>query len=409
MNIRHLRAPATFDDVETPYLLLDLERVLANLARLRRAFAGLQPRVCYAVKANGDPRLLAALHAAGCGFDVASLAEIRQLQALGVPTADLLFSSTVKLPGHIREAHARGVDCFAFDSQTEVAKLAQLAPGARVLVRLDVPHQGSRWPLGGKFGVPSGEALDLLRLAAASGLRPCGVTFHVGSQCLRPETWHDAIRVAGQVWHAARRAGLALQLVNLGGGLPARYTEPVPGVAEIGARIRSWATATFGPDAAYALEPGRCLVADAGTLVTTVIGKAQRQGKPWLFVDQSIYAGLLEVIGGWTYPMATAKDHLPKRRVTLAGPSCDSTDILAADAELPDLDVGDRIWLQAAGAYTTSYREYNGLSFPSVLVADSGRRWSRSPAPEQSDAGTTARCTACGTGSTPRWLSPALT
>lgn len=366
-------APAVFYDVETPCLLLDVERVLANLARLRSAFAALRPRVFYAAKANGDPRLLAALHAAGCGFDVASLNEIRRLQALGVPAADLTFSATVKLPGHIREARARSVDCFAIDNQSEVAKLAHLAPGAKVIVRLEVPHRGSRWPLSGKFGLPANEAVDLLRLAAASGLRPYGVTFHVGSQCLRPETWHDAIRVCGQVWHAAREAGLPLRLVNLGGGLPARYTEDVPAVAEVGALIQRWAPDTFGPDAEYAIEPGRCLVADAGTLVTTVIGKAQRRGKPWLFVDQSIYAGLLEVLGGWTYPLTTRKDHLPRRHVTLAGPSCDSTDILAADVALPDLDVGDQILLHTAGAYTTSYQNYNGLSFPQVVITESPR------------------------------------
>jgi ornithine decarboxylase len=363
------RAPATFYDIGTPRLLLDVEQVLANLARLRSAFALLRPRIFYAAKANRDPRLLAALHAAGCGFDVASLSEIRLLQALDVPAADLTFSATVKLPAHIQEAHARGIDCFAIDNRSEVAKLARLAPGVRVIVRLDVPHRGSRWPLGGKFGARESEAVDLFRLAAVSGLRPYGVTFHVGSQCLRPETWHDAISVSGRVWHAAREAGLALRLVNLGGGFPARYTEDVPGVAEIGAQVLQWAASTFGPGTEYAIEPGRFLVADAGTLVMTVIGKAERQGKPWLFVDQSIYAGLLEVIGGWTYRMTTRKDHLPKHRVTLAGPSCDSTDVLAADTALPDLDVGDQILLHTAGAYTTSYRDYNGLSFPQVVVA----------------------------------------
>ena len=371
--MQYVHAPAVVYDVETPCLLLDVEQVVANLAGLRSAFGALRPRVFYATKANGDPRLLAALHAAGCGFDVASLNEIRRLQALGVPATDLTFSATVKLPDHIREAHARGLECFAIDNPTEVAKLAHLAPGAKVIVRLEVPHQGSRWPLGGKFGLPADEAVDLLRLAAARGLRPHGVTFHVGSQCLRPETWYDAIRLSGRVWHAARSAGLALRLVNLGGGLPARYTEDVPAVAEIGALIQRWAPDAFGPDAAYAIEPGRSLVADAGTLVTTVIGKAHRRGKPWLFVDQSIYAGLLEVIGGWTYPMTTCKDRLPKRRVTLAGPSCDSTDILAADVALPDLDVGDQILLHTAGAYTTSYQDYNGLSFPQVVITESPR------------------------------------
>jgi ornithine decarboxylase len=126
----------------------------------------------------------------------------------------------------------------------------------------------------------------------------------------------------------------------------------------------------------YAFEPGRSLVADAGTLVTSVIGKATRGGKPWVFVDLSIYAGLLEVIGDWSYPIRTAKDHLPRRRVTLAGPSCDSTDILAKDVALPELEVGDRLELLSAGAYTTSYQMYNGLAFPDTLyVGDEAQAW----------------------------------
>ena len=355
--------------VETPYLVLDLERVRANLEAVRSSFSRLRPGIFYATKANGDPAVLSTLHQSGCGFDVASLAEIVRLQDLGVPASKLVFSSTVKLPGHIAQAYARGVDRFAFDSAAEVAKLARYAPGARVIVRLDVAPTGSRWPLAGKFGVPPAEAVELLLLAQQSGLAPYGITFHVGSQCMRPETWLDALDQAGQVWDAARRTGIELRSVNLGGGIPSRYTEDVPGVAEIGRTVVHRALALFGPGVEYMIEPGRSLVADAGTLVTEVIGKAVRRGKPWVFVDQSIYAGLLEVIGGWTYPIVSERDHLPKQRTTLAGPTCDSTDILAADVDLPDLEVGDRLMLLTAGAYTASYREYNGFAFPSVVTA----------------------------------------
>jgi ornithine decarboxylase len=138
-------------------------------------------------------------------------------------------------------------------------------------------------------------------------------------------------------------------------------------VAAIGALASQAALRTFGPDVEYAFEPGRSLVADAGTLVTRVVGKAVRGGKRWVFVDLSIYAGLLEVIGGWSYPIRTDRDHQPKHRVTLAGPSCDSTDILAEDVALPELEVGDRLELLSAGAYTTSYQTYNGLTFPTTV------------------------------------------
>jgi ornithine decarboxylase len=350
----------------TPRLELDLSQVAANLERLQDAFAALGPRLYYAVKANNDPRVLATVRDAGCAFDVASIWEVRELRDLGVDGSDVTFSATVKIPSHIEEAFACGVDRFAFDSPTELDKLARLAPGARVTVRIEVPHEGSAWPLAGKFGVPHAEAAPLLAYAQSLGLRPYGVTFHVGSQCLRPETWLEAIELCGRVWRDARDRGIQLRMVNLGGGLPARYTEHVPAARHIGELASRACLRIFGRNVEYAFEPGRALVADAGTLVTSVIGKAVRHGRPWVFVDLSIYAGLLEVIGGWSYAMRTSRDHLPKQRVTLAGPSCDSTDILAQDIALPDLEVGDQIELLTAGAYTTSYERYNGLAFPAI-------------------------------------------
>ncbi|HEV8635879.1 MAG TPA: type III PLP-dependent enzyme, partial [Chloroflexota bacterium] len=271
----------------------------------------------------------------------------------------------------VAEAHTCGIRRFAFDSAAEVAKIADHAPGAQVVLRLEVPHTGSRWPLAGKFGARPSEALGLLRLARASGLDPSGLTFHVGSQCLRAETWLDALDVCARVWTGAAAAGIRLRVVNVGGGLPTRYTEDVPGVAAIADRIVPRVFEAFGSDVEFAIEPGRYLVGDAGTIVTTVVGKASRRGKPWVYVDLGIYSGLLEVVGGWTYPMLTERDYLPKRRATLAGPSCDSTDILAQDVELPDLEIGDRLLLFSAGAYTTSYREYNGFPFPDVVATTS--------------------------------------
>jgi ornithine decarboxylase len=358
--------PTSLSNARTPRLELDLDRVAANLEQLQSAFAALNPKLYYAVKANNDPRVLAIVRDAGCGFDVASVYEVRELQHLGVAGSEMTFSATVKIPGHIEEAFARGIDRFAFDSPTELEKLARLAPGSRVTVRIEVPHEGSAWPLADKFGVPHGEAGALLEYAQTLGLRPYGVTFHVGSQCVRPESWLDAIELCGHVWRDAAARGIRLRLVNLGGGVPARYTAHVPAPRDIGELASAAALKTFGPDVEYAFEPGRSLVADAGTLVTRVIGKAVRHGRPWVFVDLSIYAGLLEVIGGWSYTMRTKRDDQPLQQVTLAGPSCDSTDVLAQDIALPELEVGDQIELLTAGAYTTSYERYNGLTFPTI-------------------------------------------
>lgn len=369
--------------VETPCLVLDLERVQNNVRALRAAFSSLSPRIFYSVKASSEPSVLTALAEQGCGFDVASSGEIECLERSGVMIAsDVCFSSTVKIPSHIASAHLRGIDKFAFDSEDEILKLARYAPGSKAILRLDVPHMGSRWPLAGKFGASPSEAPGLLRLAAEHGLNPYGLTFHVGSQCMRADTWLEAIAICGRVWQQAKSAGLALKSINLGGGIPATYTEDVPHVAEIGEEIARRAKETFDEDVLYAVEPGRFIVADAGTMIVTVIGQAVRKGRKWVFVDLSIYAGLLEVYGGWTYPVITNKDHLPKRRVTLAGPTCDSTDILALDIELPDLEVGDRLALLTAGAYTTAYQAYNGFRFPQVVTMPAKTRMAElTPAP----------------------------
>lgn len=360
---------AEWASVETPFLLLDADRIEANVSAVRRAFGLLSPHIFYSMKANPEPVVVETLDRMGAGFDVASIAEIRRLRDAGVSPDRAIFSSPIKIPSHIAEAFALGVDRFAFDSETELEKLAEHAPGSRVILRLEVPAKGSRWPLAGKFGVPAEDATALLVRARDHGLRPHGLTFHVGSQCLRPESWSDAIEICRGVWADAAAEGIALELLNLGGGLPKHYSEDVPDLTTIGRHaVQAIIDAQFGPGVTYAIEPGRFVTADAGALTATVIGKAVRHGRPWVYVDLSIYSGLLEVIGGWEYPVVTERDGAPRQMTTLAGPTCDSTDVLMRDIELPDLQVGDRIMLLQAGAYTVGYREYNGFAFPSVQV-----------------------------------------
>lgn len=359
--------------VETPLLVLDLDRVGANSDLIRSAFGPLRPRLYYSVKANSEIRLLSFLYRRGWGFDVASIGEINLLRQIGVPGEDMTFSATIKKPADIREAYDWGVVRFGFDSPAELRKLAVLAPGCQAIVRLEVPQTGSRWPLNLKFGVSVAEAISLLKLAKDLGLEPYGVTFHVGSQCERTSTWLDALGLAREVWNGASHHGIHLKLLNLGGGFPASYTKSVPSVAEIGNEVSLRARQIFPHDTEYAVEPGRFIVADAGTIITTVIGKADRKGREWVYVDLSTYSGLLEVFAGWTYPIVTEKDDLPVRTVTLAGPSCDSTDVIGRDIELPPLEIGDRLMLLSAGAYTSAYQQYNGIPFPGSVILDSGR------------------------------------
>ena len=373
-------APATLGliDMPTPYLVTDLDVV----ARRHAAFTAALPGVatCYAMKCNPAPEILRTLAGLGSSFEIASLGELRALQALGIDPATVLYSNPVKPPAHITEAYAAGLWRFSFDSPGELAKIAQCAPGAAVYARLRVDDSTSVFPLSRKFGTDVEDAYDLMLLARRLGLRPYGVTFHVGSQCGSPQAWRAAIGVAGTLMDRLRAEGIELEMLDLGGGFPARYVDDVPSIAEIGAVVGA-ALDELLPyrPALLVAEPGRHLVAEAGVIATTVIGREERADGHWLFLEVGVYNGLMEVLqtpGGWEFPMwSSLPDHAEVAQLpyTITGPSCDSTDTIGYGIRLPaTLAVGDVVYLGSTGAYTLSYASnFNGFQPPtSVFVGD---------------------------------------
>ncbi|MFA6604031.1 MAG: type III PLP-dependent enzyme [Patescibacteria group bacterium] len=353
----------------TPALFLDLDAIVRNYEALRRSF-GSSFEVFFSVKANDDVRVLRTLARLGSGFDVASLGEIRRVLSLGVGPEKIAFSNPVKIPQQLAAARRAGVDLFAFDSEDEIRKLSALAPGAQVYLRLEVDNHGSGWPLSGKFGASPEKAPDLLAAAAAAGLDPVGLTFHVGSQCVRIDNWRSALLRCRDVWREAQQRGLKLRLLDIGGGLPAAYDGTEPAVSEIGPVVAQMAKELLPGLERLIIEPGRFLVANAGTLLTTVIGRAERNGKTIVFLDVGIFNGLMETYEAFWYRLerlgAASSDKT--ETVTLVGPSCDSVDVIAKDISLPRLEVGDRVIFHTAGAYTNSYKTYNGFSFPRIII-----------------------------------------
>jgi ornithine decarboxylase len=337
--------------------------------RLRRVL----PRIAlhYAVKCNADPALLARLHALGAAFEVASLPELEVLAALGVDPGRVLYSNPVKPPAHVEGAWRIGVTRFAADSRDELRKLAAHAPGAHVYVRLDAQDATCRVPLAGKFGVDPAAALSLLLEARALGLRPYGLTFHVGSQALDPAAYTRAIGLAADVMRAASARGLRLAFLDVGGGLPARYADPIPPLEAYGRAIASGLAALPYP-VHVAAEPGRALVAEAGVLATTVIGVAERRGRRWIHLDAGAFNGMMETLETrrtLVYPLAFSPRG-PRRLVaaSVTGPTCDSEDTLFLDVRVPeDLACGDRLYIHTAGAYTTAYASrFNGFEVPAT-------------------------------------------
>lgn len=353
----------------TPLLIIDRGLLRAAYRQLAASLPGAE--VYYAVKANPHPEVLATLRDQGCGFEVSSRPELDAVIRLEVPPARIISSNPVKRPDFIRHAVELGADRFAFDSETELEKLARWAPASRVYVRLTVDNSASEWPLSKKYGVSPERAVELLLAAPAAGLEPYGLTFHVGSQCRDPESWVKAIRTCYEVHRELSAHGQPLQMLSVGGGQPVHHLRPVPGLDEIGCRIMRTVAELFGPNAPLiTVEPGRALVGGAGTLVTSVIGRAQREGETWVYLDAGVFNALMETIEGFRYELKTERGG-PRRPVTVAGPSCDSVDTLFTVEPLPELEVGERVYVLNAGAYTLSYASsFNGFEPPTVKFVD---------------------------------------
>jgi ornithine decarboxylase len=353
-----------------PRLVVDLDVVRDNY----QAFAKALPdsRVFYAVKANPAPELLALLARLGSCFDTASVAEIEMVLAAGATADRISFGNTIKKERDIARAHALGVRLFAVDCNAEVEKVARAAPRARVFCRFLFDCVGAEWPLSRKFGCDPAMAVDVLEHAHRLGLEACGVSFHVGSQQRRTQAWDQALKSAAAIFRACAERGIGLSMVNLGGGFPTRYLKEVPAVDSYGRSIFRALRKHFGnaiPETI--IEPGRGMVGNAGILeaeVVLVSHKSEQDGVRWVYLDVGKFGGLAETMDeSIRYPIRTPRDGDKVAPCVLAGPTCDSADVMYEKEPylLPvSLEIGDKVLIEGTGAYTATYSSvaFNGFA-----------------------------------------------
>jgi ornithine decarboxylase len=355
---------------ETPCLVVDLE-VIAEAYKTLCRYLPLA-RIYYAVKANPAVEIIAMLERKGASFDVASRGEVELCLANGVAPERLSFGNTIKKERDIALAYEAGVRLFAFDSAFELDKLACAAPGARVFCRILVACDGAEWPLSRKFGCAPEMAIELLRKAGNAGLDPYGVSFHVGSQQTDLRQWDSAVGTVARMFSALAAADINLRMVNIGGGFPAHYRGDVPDIASYARAVMAAVTRHFGNDLPeIIIEPGRSLVGDAGIIQSEVVLISEKGGdddRRWVYLDVGKFNGLAETMGeSIKYRVVTPDRDGSSGPVVLAGPTCDSADILyeKADYRLPlGLCVGDRVEILSTGAYTASYASvgFNGFA-----------------------------------------------
>jgi ornithine decarboxylase len=353
-----------------PCLVVDLDVVRENY----QAFAKALPdsRVFYAVKANPAPELLALLASLGSCFDTASVSEIEMVLAAGATAERISFGNTIKKERDIADAFALGVRLFAVDCRAEVEKIARVAPGAKVFCRFLFDCAGAEWPLSRKFGCDPAMAVDVLEHAHRLGLEACGVSFHVGSQQRRTQAWDAALRSAAAIFRACAERGINLTMVNLGGGFPTKYLTEVPTVKAYGRSIFRALRKHFGnriPDTI--IEPGRGMVGNAGVIeaeVVLVSRKSTNEEVRWVYLDIGKFGGLAETMDeSIRYPIRTPRDGDPVGPCVLAGPTCDSADVMyeRSSYALPvSLEIGDKVLIEGTGAYTATYSSiaFNGFA-----------------------------------------------
>ena len=358
---------------DRPTLVIDVDRVEEQYHALK---AGLgHARIHYAVKANPQREIIERLVDLGSGFDAASRAEIELCLSLGARPENISFGNTVKKVRDIEFAFHAGVTLFAADAEEELEKIAEFAPGSDVYIRLIVDASEADWPLSRKFGCARDKAVSLMDMAVELGLKPVGFSFHVGSQTKRAEMWTATLDQVAAMWKAAHDAGHELTLLNIGGGFPAYYGEEIQRPTAYAARVMELIEERFGHVAHVMAEPGRGLVAEAGAIAAEVLLVSKKSDSDlhrWVYLDIGKFSGLAETMDeAIRYQFLTDRDHEATGPCILAGPSCDSADVLyeKRPVDLPmGLRSGDRFIIRNCGAYTSTYASIGFNGFPPLDV-----------------------------------------
>ena len=354
-----------------PCLVVDLDVVRENYVGFAKALP--DTRVFYAVKANPAPEVLSLLASLGSCFDTASVVEIEQVLAAGATPDRISFGNTIKKERDVARAYALGVRLFAVDCEAEVEKIARVAPGSRVFCRILCDGSGAEWPLSRKFGCAPEMATGVLEHAHRLGLNAYGVSFHVGSQQTNPRMWDAALKSASEIFRELAERGINLQMVNLGGGFPTKYLKNVPAVKQYGNAIFRALSKHFGnriPETI--IEPGRGMVGNAGLIEAEVVLISKKSEEDseirWVYLDIGKFNGLAETTDEMIrYPIRTPADGAPTSPCVVAGPSCDSVDVLYEKQpyQLPiSLEIGAKVLIEGTGAYTTTYSAVGFNGFP---------------------------------------------
>jgi ornithine decarboxylase len=367
------------DEHGTPLFVVDHGEIRRNYAEFRKQLPRVQ--AYYAVKANPDPAIGRTLYEVGASFDVASMPEFEIVHEniKNLPPKErqdfiwdkIIYANPIKANETLRDLDVYK-PLVTYDNFEEIGKIQKYAPHAGLALRLSVPNTGAMVELSSKFGAASGEAVQLIEAAHNAGLVVEGLSFHVGSQTTNFENYVQALNLAAGVYREAADRGFHLTLVDIGGGFPAPYDAQVQPFETLARRINAELDRLFPKNIEILAEPGRFLVATAGTAISKVIGKARRDGKRCYYLDDGVYHTFSGIIFDHCQYHLKALKKGPTEICSVFGPTCDALDTISLAEELPELNLGDYVYSDNIGAYSrASSTWFNG--FPPAKVVHINR------------------------------------
>jgi len=359
----------------TPIFVVDHEKIRQNFREFKKYMPNVQ--IYYAVKANSNPDIVHTLFQTGCSFDVASMPEFMVVYENLKNMGDLekqewiwdkiIYANTIK-PIETIQALDKYNPLVTYDNRDELKKIHQYAPHAGLVLRIRVPNTGSMVELSSKFGAEPGEAVDLIADAFSMGLVVEGLSFHVGSQCTNFDNYIQALALSANIISEVEtRTGHKIRVLDIGGGFPVKYHPKVKSLKILARKLNTEIKRLFPPDMQILAEPGRFLVANACVLVSKVVGKAFRDGKPGYYINDGVYHTYSgQVFDHNNYPVLAFKEGETQISAVF-GPTCDAFDTITLSADLPELEINDLVYSENIGAYSIASSTYfNG--FPPAKV-----------------------------------------
>ena len=355
---------------ETPFMVLDLSEVDYQYKSLQAALPGV--KIFYALKSLSHPALLKRLKNLGSYFDLATIGEIDLVESLGIKGNQCLHSHPIKKDKEIKRALEFGCNRMVVDNIEEMKKFIPYADQVEIIIRVGFRSKQAVVDLSRKFGCALEELPTLVNLAKDYGIDVVGLSFHVGSQSLSSMTQANAIRSSIVAMRLMK--GVNWKFLDIGGSFPISYQEEVLSISDFCAPVME-ALSELPKDIEVFAEPGRFISAPSMIEVVSIVGKAKRVAKTWYYLDDGVYGGFSgQMYDHAVYPLAPLKPFDPTGEFhssVLAGPTCDSIDVVAEDIELPEMFVGDVLVGKKMGAYTiVSATEFNYYPKPKIVVVE---------------------------------------